>query len=128
MQLVIQRIQFDTVPKSNILQSRRLLPKLFAFSRSAPKARQSLPITYIAIHIRHHFTTSFRPIMTDSSSNTKVDSYQGVLQRYKVPQGPSLPMFLNGDLKSDKAVSPNRAGRDQVKLIPFLSPLYDISL
>jgi hypothetical protein len=39
------------------------------------------------------------------TSSTQVESYQGVLQRYKVPKGPDLPMFLNGDLNSDKAVS-----------------------
>lgn len=43
--------------------------------------------------------------MADSTSSTKIESYQGILQRYKVPTGPSLPMFLNGDLESDKAVS-----------------------
>jgi hypothetical protein len=40
-----------------------------------------------------------------STSGTQVESYQGILQRYKVPKGPDLPMFLNGDLDSDKAVS-----------------------
>lgn len=43
--------------------------------------------------------------MSSSTHQSKVESTSGVLQRYEVPDGPKLPIFLNGDLEAKNAVS-----------------------
>ena len=43
--------------------------------------------------------------MSSSTHQSKVESTSGVMQRYEVPDGPKLPVFLNGDLEAKNAVS-----------------------
>jgi hypothetical protein len=43
--------------------------------------------------------------MSSSTRQSKVESTPGVMQRYEVPDGPKLPVFVNGDLEAKNAVS-----------------------
>jgi hypothetical protein len=59
------------------------------------------------IHIRYQpLQQPVRNLYTMTGTLKQVESTSGVIQRYEVPTGPKLPIFLNGDLEGKNAVCP----------------------